>query len=101
MSHFEAHRAINSILNNNACNFFDRYGVDFNQHFNKDLRLLLVRLMDNNFFTFGVNKRIESDHEGNLQMDGVKTVTYEYAMQLYMVPVYGYMQTSCYRDQLT
>ena len=55
VSHFEAYRAINFILNNNVCNFFDRYGADFNQHFNKGLRLLRVRLMDDSFFTFGVN----------------------------------------------
>ena len=31
-------------------------------------------------------------------MDGGKTVTCEYVVQLHMVPVYGYMQT--YRDQI-
>ena len=41
-----------------------------------------------------------SEHEGNLQMDGGKTVAYEYVMQPHMVPVYGYMQTSCNRDQI-
>ena len=39
VSRFEVYRAINSILNNNISNFYDRYGVDFNQHFNKYLRL--------------------------------------------------------------
>ena len=66
VSRFEVYRAINSILNNNISNFYDRYGVDFNQHFDKDLRLLRVRLMNDNFFTFGVNKRIASEHKGNL-----------------------------------
>ena len=42
----------------------------------KDLRLLGVRLMSDNFFFFGVNKRIVSEHEGNLQMDEGKMVTY-------------------------
>ena len=75
--------------------------MDFNQHFNKDLRLLHVRLVDDNFLTFRMNKRIASGHEGNLQMDGGKTVTYKYIMQLHMVPIYRYMQTSYNRDQIT
>ena len=89
---FEVYGAINSILHNNISDFYDRYGVDFSQHFNKDLRLLHVRLMNDNFFTFEVNKRIASEHEGNLQMDGGKTVTYKYVMQPHMVPVYGYIR---------
>ena len=56
--------------------------------------------MNDNFFTFGVNKRIASEHEGNLQMDGGKTVTYEYVMQPHIFPVYWYMQTSYNRDQI-
>ena len=88
VSRFEVYRAINSILNNNISNFYDRYRVDFNRHFNKAFRLLPVRLMNDNFFTFGVNKRIASEHEGNLQMDGGKTVTYEYVMQPHIFPVY-------------
>ena len=54
--------------------------------------------MYDNFFTFGMNKRIASDHEGNLQMDGGKTVTYKYVMQPHMVPVYGYMETLYNKD---
>ena len=84
-SRFKVYGAINCILNNNISNFYDKYRVDFNQHFNKDLRLLYIRLMNDNFFTFGVNKRIESEHEGNLQMNGGKTVIYEYVMLTYMV----------------
>ena len=56
--------------------------------------------MNGNFFTFQVNKRIAQEHEGNSQMDGGKTVTYEYVIQPQMVPVYGYMQTSYNRDQI-
>ena len=97
---FEVYGAINSILHNNISDFYDRYGVDFSQHFNKDLRLLHVRLMNDNFFTFGVNKRIASEHEGNLQMNGGKTVMYEYVTQPHMVPVYGYMQTLYNRDKI-
>ena len=67
---FEVYRAINSILYNNISNFYDKYGVDFNHDFNKDLRLLYVRLMNDNYFTFGVDKRVVSEDEGNLQMDG-------------------------------
>ena len=100
VSRFEVYWAVNSILNNNISNFYDRCGVDFNQHFNKGLRLLLVRPMNDNFFTFGVNKRIASEHEGNLKMDGGKRVTYECVMQPHMVPVYRYMQTSYNRDQI-
>ena len=99
VSRFEEYRAINPILNN-ISNFYDRYRVDFNQHFNKDFRLLQVRLLNNNFFTFGVSKRLASEHEGNLQMDGGKTVTYEYFMQPQIVPVYGYMHASFNRDQI-
>ena len=77
---FEVYRAINSILKNNISNFYDRYVVDLNQHFDKDLTLLRVRLMNDNFFILGMNKRIASEQEVNLQMDGGKTVTYEYVM---------------------
>ena len=97
---FEVYRAINSILKNNISNFYDRYVVDLNQHFDKDLTLLRVRLMNDNFFILGVNKRIASEQEVNLQMDGDKTVTYEYVMQPHMVPVYGYMQTLYNGDQI-
>ena len=100
VSRFELYRAINSILNNNISNFYNKYRVDFNKHFNKDLRLLRVRLTNDNFFTFGVNKRIASEHKGNLEMDGGKTVTYKYVMQPHMVPVYRYIQTSYNRDQI-
>ena len=88
VSRFELYRAINSILDNNISNFYDRYGVDFNHHFNENLRLLHVRLMNDNLFTFWVNKRIAPEPEGNLQMDGGKTVTYKYVIQLDVVPVY-------------
>ena len=74
--------------------------MDLNQHFDKDLTLLRVRLMNDNFFILGVNKRIASEQEVNLQMDGDKTVTYEYVMQPHMVPVYGYMQTLYNGDQI-
>ena len=60
VSVLEVYRAINSILNNNISNFYDRYGAVFNQHFNEDLRLLGARLVNDNFFTFRVNKRIAS-----------------------------------------
>ena len=100
VSRFEVYRGINSILNNSNINFYYRYGVDFNQHFNKDLRLSHVRLMNENFFTFGVNKRIASEHEENLQMDGGKMVTCEYVMQPHMVPVHRYMHTLYNRDQI-
>ena len=56
--------------------------------------------MNDNFFTFGVNKRIASEHEGNLQMNGGKTVMYEYVTQPHMVPVYGYMQTLYNRGKI-
>ena len=56
--------------------------------------------MNDNFFTFGVNKRIASEYEGSLQMDGGETLTYGYVMQPYMIPVYGYMQTSYNKDQI-
>ena len=98
MTHSETYRAIVYIVNNNVCNFFDRYRIDLNQHFNKDLRLLRVRLMYDNFFTFGMNKRIASEHEENLQVDGGKTVTYKHVMQPHMVPVYGYMDTLYNKD---
>ena len=59
VSRFEVYRAINSIVNN-ISNFYHRYRVDFNQHFNKDLRPLRVTHMNDNFFTFGVNKSVAS-----------------------------------------
>ena len=101
VSRFEVYRGINSILNNSNINFYYRYGVDFNQHFNKDLRLLHVRLMNENFFTFGVNKRIASEHEENLQMDRGKMVNYKCIRQPHMVAVSRYMQTSDNRDQIS
>ena len=56
--------------------------------------------MNDNFFTFWVDKRIASEYEGNLQMNGGETLTYEYVMQAYMIPVYGYMQTLYNKDQI-
>ena len=38
-----------AIVNNNTTNFLQRYGVNFDQHFKKYLKLLEVKLMDENF----------------------------------------------------
>ena len=81
ISHFEAYRATNSILNINICNFIDRYGVDFNEYFDREFTLVRVRLINENSFCFGVNKRIVSQDEGTIWTEGGKTVTYEYVMQ--------------------
>ena len=77
---FEVYRAINFILNNNISNFYDRYGMDFEKHFERDLTLLRIRLIDKYFFCFAVNKRIVLEHEGCLQTDLSKTLTYEYVL---------------------
>ena len=40
VSKFEAYRAINSILNDNICNFINRYGISFDQHYKNVLQLV-------------------------------------------------------------
>ena len=99
VSQFEAYKAINSILNNNICNFINKYGVDFNEHFDREFTLLWVRPIDKNSFCFGVNKPIVSQDEGTIRTEGGKTVTYEYVMQLNTVLVYKHIQTAYNRDQ--
>ena len=94
VSRFDVCKAINSILNYNICNFFDRYGVGFEEHFKRDLTLLRVRLIDESFFSFGVNKVIISDQEGYLRTDLGRTISYEYVIHHGDVPIYGYMQNS-------
>ena len=86
---FKVYRAINSILNNNISNFYDRYGVDFEKHFERDLTLLRIRLIGKYFFYLAVNKRIVSEHKEYLQTDLGKTLTYEYVLQPGSIPVYG------------
>ena len=86
---FKVYRAINSILNNNIFNFYDRYGVDFEKHFERDLALLRIRLTDKYFFYLAVNKRIVSELEEYLQTDLGKNLTYEYVIQPGRISVYG------------
>ena len=86
---FKVYTAINSILNNNISNFYDRYGVDFEKHFERDLALLRIRLIDKYFFYLAVNKRIVSEHEEYLQTDPGKNLTYEYVLQSGRISVYG------------
>ena len=99
VSQFEVYRAINSILNNNICNFINRYGVDFNEHFLREFTFLQVRIIKNSF-CFWVNKRILSQDEGTMRMEGGKTVTYKYVMQPNNVLVNRYIQTVYNRHQI-
>ena len=100
ISRFQVFKAINLILNNNIFSFYDRYRVDFEKHFERDLTLLRVRLIDEYFFCFAVNKRIVSEHEGCLKTDLGKMLTYKYVLQPGGIPVYGYMQKSYIREQI-
>ena len=58
VSKFEAYRTINNILNYNINNFSNRFSVDLEQHFEEDFKLLKVRLMEDYYFTFAVNKSV-------------------------------------------
>ena len=58
VSKFEAYRTINNILNYNINNFSNRFGVDLEQHFEEDFKLPKVRLMEDYYFTFAVNKSV-------------------------------------------
>ena len=40
---------MSAVVNNNTSNFLQRYGVNFDQHFKKELKLLEVKLIDKNF----------------------------------------------------
>ena len=67
MSKFEAYRAIDSILNCNIHNFSNRYGVDFEEHFQNDLQLVRTRTVDDYYFMFVINKAVASDGQGVLK----------------------------------
>ena len=58
VSSFEAYRALDSILNNNINNFIDRYGVHFELHFKKKLKLLKSRMLEEYYFMFAINARV-------------------------------------------
>ena len=58
VSRFEAYRALDSILNNNINNFIDRYGVHFELHFKKKLKLLKSRMLEEYYFMFAINARV-------------------------------------------
>ena len=83
ISRFEVYKAINSILNYNICNFFDRYEVELEKHFERDLTLLCTRLIVKCFFSFAINKCIISDREGYLRTD--LGITISYKTSLFMV----------------
>ena len=85
----KVYRAINSILNNNIFNFYDRYGLDFEKRSERDLTLLRIRLIGKYFFYLAVNKRIVSEHEKYPQTDLGKTSNYKYLLQPGRIPVYG------------
>ena len=86
---FKVQRAINSILNNNIFNFYDRYGLDFQKRFERDLTLLRIRLIGKYFFYLAVNKRTVSKHEQYPQTDLGKTLNYKYLLQPGRILVYG------------
>ena len=60
VTYYQAYRAMSAIVDNNTSNILQRYGVNFDQHFKKELKLLEVKLIDEKFFIFAVNKSIIS-----------------------------------------
>lgn len=81
VSRFEVYHVINSILNNNINNCFDKYGAEFQKHFEEKLTVLRMNLIDKYFFTLGVNKRVVSNQQGSLKTDPSKTSIYSYVVQ--------------------
>ena len=69
---------MSAIVNNNTSKFLQRYEVNFDQQFKKELRLLKVKLIDKNFFIFAVNKSIDSDCENTFMCESGEKVKYEY-----------------------
>ena len=94
VTYYPAYRAISAIVNNNISNFLQRYRVNFEQHFKKKLKLLEVKLIDENFFNFAVNKSIIYSCENTFTCESGGKVKYEYVINPKDVPVYGYAEKS-------
>lgn len=92
VSKFEAYRAINSILNDNICNFINRYGISFDQHYKNVLQLVWARMMNDYFFMFAINKTVAFDHHGILKTDLERIQSYNYILKLSSAPIYSYTQ---------
>ena len=77
-SRFEVYKAVNSILNYNICNFFNRYRMEFEKHFERGLTLLRTYL----------------------KMDLGRTISNDYVILPGDVPIYGYMQNPYVRERI-
>ena len=97
---FEAYRAIDSILKNNIENFIDRYGIDFEKYFKDHLLLLRARIMNDFYFTFGINQGIKSNSSGVLKTDMGRKVVFSYVTIPSNVPVYSYVHTAFNRETI-
>ena len=60
--------------------------------------MLEVKLIDENFFIFAVNKSIISDCENTFTCESGRTVKYEYVINPKDVPVYRYAEKSYDRE---
>ena len=93
VTYYPAYRAISAIVNNNISNFLQRYRVNF-EHFKKKLKLPEVKLIDENFFNFAVNKSIIYNCENTFTCESGGKFKYEYVINPKDVPVYGYAEKS-------
>ena len=89
VSRFEAYRALSSILNNNINNFIDMYGVHFELHFEKELKLLKSRTLEEYYFMFAINKRVLCHEQCYLRRDNGKMFGYSYVLRSPTVPTYS------------
>ena len=89
VSRFEAYRALDSTLNNNINNFIDRYSIPFELHFEKELKLLKIRALEEYYFMFAINKWVLCHEQCYLWRDNGKIFEYSYVLHSPTVPTYS------------
>ena len=87
VTYYKAYRAISPIVNNNTSNFLERYGVKFDQHFKKKVKLLEDKVIAEKFFIFEVNKCIILDCKNTFRCESGGKVKYEDVIYPEDVPV--------------
>ena len=80
VSSFEAYRVLDSILNNNINNFIDRYKVHFELQFEKELRLLKSRTLEEYYFMFSISKGVICHEQCYLRRVNGKIFEYSFVM---------------------
>ena len=99
----DAYKAITAVLNNNILNFYARYRVDFHTHFESELAIRSMRLVNENFYIFAIKKDIQTDSIGKFKTKFGQTISYRHVL----LPgnaadiIYGYNQYSYNRGNIS